>query len=60
MPKFTRENLPQILAILREQSPDPSDDDILSANCSKIESNTGLQIVQIQGKIDKLVKSPYI
>ena len=51
MPKFTRENLPQILAILREQSPDPSDDDILNANCSKIESDNGHQMVQVQGNI---------
>ena len=56
MPRFTRENLPKILAMLREQSPDPSDDDILSTSCSQIESETGHQTVQIQSKIDKLLK----
>ena len=41
MPKFTKENLPKILAMLREQNPDPSDDEILNKNLSQITSNAG-------------------
>ena len=41
MPKFTKENLPKILAILIEQNPDTSDDEILNKNLEQITSNDG-------------------